>query len=107
MGRKHILSKFSLSVEQVRIEAQYFDNYLRDPSRPELLEILKGRHNNVGRRKHDEDRRNYNPGLREATSYPVYERGRGGWGGHNPRDRYQGRSYDDRIDPRAVIDYSD
>jgi len=122
--RKHILSKFSLSVEQVRIEAQYFNNYLRDPSRPELLEILKGRHNNVGRRKHDEDRRNYNPGLREATSYPVYERGRGGWGrhpfhhrggggyrggwgGHNPRDRYQGRSYDDRIDPRAVIDYSD
>jgi len=129
--RKHIMSKFMESVEQVKSEVQYFNNYLKDPKRPQLPEQPKLVRPSGGR-KNEDDRPGSGGGYREATSYPVYnERGKGVWdrpppnhfrgghrgwggGGHNVRERVGynmrggggGRDYD-RPDPRSVIDYSD
>ena len=36
--RKHILNKFAEQVEKVKQETQFYNNYLRDPKRPELPE---------------------------------------------------------------------
>lgn len=36
--RKHILNKHSEKVEEVRKEVEYFNNYLKDPKRPQLPE---------------------------------------------------------------------
>ena len=36
--RKHILNKFADQVEKVKQETQFYNNYLRDPKRPELPE---------------------------------------------------------------------
>jgi len=40
--KKHIQNRFSDRVEAVRHEAQFFNNYLRDPRRPELPELTTG-----------------------------------------------------------------
>ena len=36
--KKHIFNKFSDQVEKVKQESQFYNNYLRDPIRPELPE---------------------------------------------------------------------
>ena len=36
--KKHILNKFAEHVEKVKQETQFYNNYLRDPKRPELPE---------------------------------------------------------------------
>ena len=36
--KKHIFNKFSDQVEKVKQESQFYNNYLRDPARPELPE---------------------------------------------------------------------
>ena len=41
--KKHIHNRFADRVEEVRQEAQFFNNYLRDPGRPELPELTNGR----------------------------------------------------------------
>jgi len=126
--RKHLMSKFIDRVEQVKADVQYFNNYLRDPKRPQLPEKSKANRPSSGgggNRRYEDDRPGSGGGYREATSYPVYERGRGGWdrpaphyrggGGHNRgwggpvRDRigYNARGGNERLDPRAVVDYSD
>jgi len=114
--RKHILSKFGEGLEFIKSEVQYFNNYLKDPKRPQLPE--KPNRRPSGERKYDDERSGGR--FREATRYPVYDR-RGGWsrppphyrgggGGHNRgwgghvRDR---GGYNAREDPRAIVDYSD
>ena len=39
--RKHILNKFPDRVEKVRQETEFYNNYIRDPGRPELPERPK------------------------------------------------------------------
>jgi len=114
--RKHIMSKYAGSLELVKAEVQYYNNYLKDPKRPQLPE--KPIRNPIGEKKYEDDRSCGR--LREATRYPVFDR-RGGWnrppphyrgggGGHNRgwggqmRDR---GGYNTREDPRSVVDYSD
>lgn len=36
--RKHIFNKHSEKVAEVKAEAEYFNNYLKDPKRPQLPE---------------------------------------------------------------------
>ena len=36
--RKHILNKFPEQVEKVKQETEFYNNYIRDPARPELPE---------------------------------------------------------------------
>ena len=36
--RKHIFNKFSEQVEKVKEETEFYNNYIRDPLRPELPE---------------------------------------------------------------------
>ena len=49
--RKHIFNKHGEKVEEVKKEVQYYNNYLRDPKRPQLPENPKSgtRENRGGR----------------------------------------------------------
>ncbi|XP_032570765.1 serrate RNA effector molecule homolog isoform X2 [Drosophila sechellia] len=58
--RKHIFNKHEEKVDEVRKEVQYFNNYLRDPKRPQLPE---------------------HPGT---SKRPESESARGGGGGYRP-----------------------
>ncbi|EDV38163.1 uncharacterized protein Dana_GF13819, isoform A [Drosophila ananassae] len=58
--RKHIFNKHEEKVDEVRKEVQYFNNYLRDPKRPQLPE---------------------HPG---SSKRPESESGRGGGSGYRP-----------------------
>ncbi|KRJ98717.1 serrate RNA effector molecule homolog isoform X2 [Drosophila yakuba] len=58
--RKHIFNKHDEKVDEVRKEVQYFNNYLRDPKRPQLPE---------------------HPGT---SKRPESESARGGGGGYRP-----------------------
>jgi len=118
--RKHIMSKFVSRIEQVKADVQYFNNYLRDPKRPQLLEkhkVSRASSRNRGERKY-EDQRSFGR-IREATRFPVYER-RDNWnrpafhyrggGGHNKgwgRHMRERGGYHGREDPRGIVDYSD
>jgi len=37
--RKHIFNKHAEKIEEVRKEVEFFNNYLRDPKRPMLVEV--------------------------------------------------------------------
>jgi len=95
--KKHIFNKFSNHLEEVKKEVEYFNNYLRDPKRPQLAEHPGSR---GGKR---------DPAI--DNSYDHYRGGRGGFGhfgshGSFPRGRSfprGGRS----MDYRPVITYRD
>ena len=36
--KKHIFNKFPDELEKVKLETEFYNNYIRDPSRPELPE---------------------------------------------------------------------
>ncbi|XP_066963072.1 serrate RNA effector molecule homolog isoform X2 [Macrobrachium rosenbergii] len=126
---KHILIKHAEKVKEVKKEVDYFNNYLRDPKRPQLPEYPGNKHG--GSRKDDR------PDPYVAT-YPQAAPGYGGYGaaygrqypaphgyayGSNyPKDYYGGRTdpysrepyqrprvtYRSRSgDPREVIGYHD
>jgi hypothetical protein len=46
--RKHIFNKHGEKVEEVKKEVQYYNNYLKDPKRPQLAEINGGKSGGPG-----------------------------------------------------------
>ncbi len=107
--RKHIFNKHAEKIEEVKKEVQYYNNYLKDPKRPQLPEVSKpsggGAGDSGGRRRESGghpgrggDPYQYSGMPREATNYPIYDeprgyreprydRGGGGYGGHHHRGR--------------------
>jgi len=94
--RKHIFNKHAEKVEEVKKEVKYYNNYLKDPKRPQQYEAAAqgkasagGHHHSNGREQREgrghRDPYHYGGFPREATNYPVYgERGEEG------RDRQRG-----------------
>merc|ERR1712062_205618 len=92
--RKHIFNKHGEKVEEVKKEVQYYNNYLRDPKRPQLPENPKtGSGSTSGRGSRGEsgsargggDPYQYSGMPREATNYPIYDDYRESRGYHEPR----------------------
>ncbi|XP_044315004.1 serrate RNA effector molecule homolog isoform X3 [Drosophila rhopaloa] len=63
--RKHILNKHEEKVDEVRNEVQYFNNYLRDPKRPQLPE-------HPGSSKRPESESSRGGGGYRAPMYPPF-----------------------------------
>ncbi|XP_037946952.1 serrate RNA effector molecule homolog isoform X2 [Teleopsis dalmanni] len=86
--RKHIFNKHSEKVEEVRKEVEYFNNYLKDPKRPQLPE-----HPGTNKRTNSESSGGYRPHMYPpayaapygAYAPPLMLAGRGGRGFANPR----------------------
>ncbi|KAL7738542.1 hypothetical protein ACLKA6_006846 [Drosophila palustris] len=84
--RKHIFNKHEEKVDEVRKEVQYFNNYLRDPKRPQLPE-------HPGSSKRSESESGRGAGGYRAPMYPPFSAmpygfappmmGGGGRGGRN------------------------
>merc|ERR1712045_141832 len=84
--RKHIFNKHAEKVEEVKKEVKYYNNYLKDPKRPQLPESnQKSAHTANGRGQRSDqppqDPYHYGGFPREATNYPVFE---------DPRERDRG-----------------
>ncbi|KAL5285783.1 SRRT family protein [Megaselia abdita] len=99
--KKHILNKHGEKIDEVRKEVEYYNNYLKDPKRPQLPE-----HPGNNKRTTSESS-NGPPGFRGGypPMYPPYAayppmgvpmRGRGGFGGRGrrPRAGYTYRDWD-------------
>merc|ERR1719189_1454550 len=72
--RKHIFNKHGEKVDEVKKEVQYYNNYLRDPKRPQLPENPKtGSRENRGGRGDVGSGRGPSDPPREATNYPIYD----------------------------------
>merc|ERR1719273_681208 len=116
--RKHIFNKHAEKVEEVKKEVKYYNNYLKDPKRPQLPESnQKSAHAANGRApprgdQPPQDPYHYGGFPREATNYPVFDEARerergynepryagsgpgGGPGAYNERGGYRGRGRPD------------
>merc|ERR1719322_558259 len=83
--RKHIFNKHGEKVEEVKKEVKYYNNYLRDPKRPQQYETSShskvapsasnGRDSGRPSQGSGRDRDPYHYGgfPREATNYPVFD----------------------------------
>ncbi|XP_046384393.1 serrate RNA effector molecule homolog isoform X2 [Ischnura elegans] len=90
--RKHIFNKHGEKVDEVKKEVEYFNNYLRDPKRPQLAEHPGNR---PGRK--EAIMSGGGPGDREAYSsqayMPHYAYGYGGGGGRHFTNSYGSGGY--------------
>merc|ERR1712241_1226395 len=82
--RKHILQKHTEKVDEVKKEVNYFNNYLKDPKRPQLPEhptnkTSSGRASAPDQGARGGDPYQYSGPPRDITRSPVYGRDRGGW----------------------------
>merc|ERR1719422_1015640 len=82
--RKHILQKHTEKVDEVKKEVNYFNNYLKDPKRPQLPEhptnkTSSGRASAPDQGARGGDPYQYSGPPRDITRNPVYGRDRGGW----------------------------
>ncbi|PSN55053.1 Serrate RNA effector molecule [Blattella germanica] len=79
--RKHIFNKHSEKVDEVKKEVEYFNNYLRDPKRPQLAEHPGNRH----QRKEGASEREGFPAPTAYVPHYQYNYGgrHGGYGGHS------------------------
>jgi len=82
--RKHILQKHIEKVDEVKKEVNYFNNYLKDPKRPQLPEhptnkTSSGRPSAPDQGPRGGDPYQYSGPPRDITRNPVYGRDRGGW----------------------------
>jgi len=82
--RKHILQKHLEKVDEVKKEVNYFNNYLKDPKRPQLPEhptnkTGSGRASAPDQGPRGGDPYQYSGPPRDITRNPVYGRDRGGW----------------------------
>ncbi|KAK7086724.1 hypothetical protein SK128_028093 [Halocaridina rubra] len=127
---KHILIKHAEKVKEVKKEVEYFNNYLRDPKRPQLPEYPGNKHG--GGRKDDRPDPYVAAYPQTAPGYGGYSGGAYGrqyptpqgygYGSNYPKDYYGGRvdpyarepyqrprvTYRSRSgDPREVIGYHD
>jgi len=93
--RKHIFNKHAEKVEEVKKEVKYYNNYLKDPKRPQLPESAqRSAHAANGRApprsdQPPQDPYHYGGFPREATNYPVFEESRERDRGYN-EPRYAG-----------------
>ena len=107
--RKHIFNKYSENVETVKQETLFFNNYLKDPARPELPEnTLK-----------KEVLASPKPTPTAARRYPEHDFGREDQAMFSHPSRGRKRSIHERLgrsgirathlgtDPREMVDYSD
>jgi len=106
--RKHILNKFPDRLEEVKQDTAFFNNYLKDPTRPELPIIQGARSSNSGggvrrenwhqagqEREEDQRQSSSAQGVKKRS---VHERlGRPG----------EVRVTQAAPDPRDIVDYSD
>lgn len=89
--RKHIFNKHGEKVEEVRKEVEFFNNYLKDPKRPQLPE-----HPGNTKRTTSESSGGYRAPVYPPAAYPPYAAyapplmipGRGGRGFGGPGRRY-------------------
>ena len=59
--RKHIFNNYSEKVEEIKVDSEYFNNYLKDPKRPQSPEYPK---NNKPLKE---------PLLQENYGFPVFD----------------------------------
>ncbi|ROT84562.1 arsenite-resistance protein 2-like protein [Penaeus vannamei] len=94
---KHILIKHAEKVKEVKKEVDYFNNYLRDPKRPQLPEYPGNKH---GGRKDDRPDPYVAAYPQQAPGYGAYGGAYGrqypaapgyGYGSSYPKDYYAGR----------------
>merc|ERR1719219_3337835 len=92
--RKHIQTKHTEKMEEVKKEVHFFNSYLKDPKRPQLPEHpntkTSGR---VAPPERGGDPYQYSGPPRDITRNPVYgghHRDRAGWGGEESRAAYRG-----------------
>lgn len=79
--RKHIFNKHSEKVEEVKKEVEYFNNYLRDPKRPQLAEHPGNRHQ---RKEGASEREGFPAPVPYVPHYQYNYGGRhAGYGGHS------------------------
>uniref|UniRef100_A0A0K8SFX0 Serrate RNA effector molecule homolog n=2 Tax=Lygus hesperus TaxID=30085 RepID=A0A0K8SFX0_LYGHE len=101
--RKHIHNKFSDQLDEVKKEVEYFNNYLRDPKRPQLAEHPGNR---AGKKEVPMNEPPYHQ-FQYGGPAPGFKRGFGHFGGYPfPRGRGlppRGRS----MDYRPLITYRD
>jgi len=115
--RKHIFNKHAEKVEEVKKEVKYYNNYLKDPKRPQLPESNQKNAPAANGRGHRADQPpsdpyHYGGFPREATNYPVFDEARerdrgynepryagsgpgGGPGAYGERGGYRGRGRPD------------
>jgi len=86
--KKHILQKHMEKVDEVKKEVNYFNNYLKDPKRPQLPEhptnkTSSARGGGAEQGGRGGDPYQYSGPPRDITRNPVYgrDRGGGGWDG--------------------------
>lgn len=105
--RKHIFNKHAEKVEEVKKEVEYFNNYLKDPKRPQLPEHP----GNKAAKKEPavaEPPPAFAPPHFQYGAYPAYQPAypRGAFGGFNRGGRGYGRGRGG-MDFRPVIHYRD
>merc|ERR1719295_1026139 len=126
--RKHIMTKHTEKVDEVKKEVNFFNNYLRDPKRPQLPEhptAKAGTRREGGASEDRGERRRgdpyeYSGPPRDITQRPVYGGGRErGWeessrsGGRYPppppprRERYPPQGPRGGFEGRPIITYRD
>uniref|UniRef100_F1KUY4 Serrate RNA effector molecule homolog n=1 Tax=Ascaris suum TaxID=6253 RepID=F1KUY4_ASCSU len=120
--RKHLLSKHSEKLEEVRQEVTFFNNYLADPKRPQFVEVRAASTTSSTAPREERRERDVEPerssGGRSGGLYGDRNRGYGGSGGRYGGSSYGGRSYDrggrywdgpggGRRDPREPVTYKD
>ncbi|XP_069705569.1 serrate RNA effector molecule homolog isoform X2 [Periplaneta americana] len=78
--RKHIFNKHSEKVDEVKKEVEYFNNYLRDPKRPQLAEHPGNRHQ---RKEGGSEREGFSAPAPYVPHYQYNYGGRHAGYGHN------------------------
>jgi hypothetical protein len=69
--RKHIFYKHGEKIEEVKKEVQYYNNYLKDPRRPQLPENPANKAQPSGAMGRSVSQRDVGPGFRgHAGGYP-------------------------------------
>jgi len=120
--QKHIFNKHGEKVEEVKKEVKYFNNYLKDPRRPQLPEHPNNKPGSKAAAASSRGGDDF-PRSRDVTKYPVYGdraggydrefRGERGYRGPPPpqrRDPYgapRGSRNSDPFGGRPVITYRD
>ncbi|XP_046452658.1 serrate RNA effector molecule homolog isoform X1 [Daphnia pulex] len=81
--RKHVFNKHAEKIDEVRKDVEYFNNYLRDPKRPQLPEHPGNRAAGVRPSPMNESQRGEHFGPPGGFGYGAfnYGGGRGGYGG--------------------------
>jgi len=103
--RKHIFNKFSEKVEEVKLETQYYNNYIKDSQRPELPERPTLPVKNTPRKSEprvEEPEDDYSDEVPPTTISGSRKRSV-----HQRLGRQGIKMTQTGTDPREIVDYSD